>query len=128
MCEIMRATPFLFLTLLISGCNKNNGMEDVIFDLSGVKLDKDASLLASESDCCSFTGDGNSFVVYQISAITNHETCDYLGAYSNARYQVEVFEPHLTSVQVCVFDQRSNRSHTQVIIQGDKIMAGWSNW
>lgn len=103
-------------------------MKDVIFDLSGVKLGKEASLLASESNCCSFTGDGNSSFIYEIPAIQEHKLCDYLGSYSNVAYQVVAFQPHLTAEQVCIFDQNSNNSHKQVVIQGNKIMVSWSKW
>ena len=126
--KTMRPTLFLIFILLVVGCSENNRMEDVIFNLSGVKLDKEASLLASESDCCSFAGDGSSSIIYEVQTMPKHKSCDYLGAYSNAPYQVMAFEAHLDSEQVCTFDQESNNSHTQVVIQGNKIMVSWSKW
>ena len=124
----MKKLQLSFLTIFIIGCSDNRDVSKAIYDLSGVSLSKNATLLAEETDCCSFTGDGHSWFIYEVRSTPKHKPCDYEGVYSNAAYRVAAFEHYLSDGQACIFEEEINNRHKQVAIQGNKVMYSWSSW
>ncbi|MGY0646309.1 MAG: hypothetical protein ACW7DN_17210 [Paraglaciecola chathamensis] len=124
----MKPIFYLLSIFILVGCSNYGGTDKLIYSLSGVKLTERDILLEKNSECCSFTGDGDGWSVYEMSLSPKHKPCDYVGNYSSAPFQVVAFAKHISNGSVCVFDKEGDNSHQQVVIQGNRVMASWSEW
>ena len=101
----MKIVLLIFALITLSSCSNEDYASEVLKDLAGVSMPKDAKLIETIEDCCSFNGDGSFYYVYEFISKPSHKDCDYIGEHPHSLNQFTQFKKHLTNMPVCEFHQ-----------------------